>query len=188
MTPRRPRLAPVLAHLTDTDPAFWAVHAGDVLTLSSEGVATDRVPLVRWITRNPAKAYEVLQTRGLIPMGYEGRFLHEEFILDSLSPEAGGTSGLHAVARPYPTSLPDLVAWASLGFASADDGTPGIVAAEELAALYGYPLAWEVGPWPEGIGETYRPGTVGKRLRDAGIGTWLSGGLLCLAVPPLTAG
>ena len=39
-----------------------------------------------------------------------------------------------------------------------------------------------------GIGGAYRPESVGERLLDAGIATWVSNGHLVLAVPPITDG
>lgn len=153
MTPARPNLAAVLAALTDTDESewwYWLNLSGAMswFTLTTAGVefTLRHWPFERdlpWITTDAAFAWEVLQTRGIIPDGYVGRFACRH---------CGGTGrvvlrndlvdyvwvpclcpGPLPRPTPHPPSVPDLVAWASLGFAASDDGTPGIYGIEELA-------------------------------------------------------
>ncbi len=202
MTPSRPQLAPVLAALTDTDVAVWQeqltpgvfalVTATDVglFWVHADGswLPTDSPGDVPLTVASVADAWEVLVARGLIPHGYAGRFVCWR------CNGAGQFDGDTCMAcddgsYEHSQSLPDLVAWLSLGFAPSDDGThPGILGAEELAASYGHPVAWEVTAPVLGIGSAYREGSVGERLLGAGIATWVSNGHLVLAVPPITDG
>lgn len=178
MTPARPNLAAVLAALTDTDAWQWTdvlrfdnavpiATATDVgvfwqddaevwhpIPLATEGIgdgfrALTRVP---WITTDAAFAWEVLQTRGLIPMDYVGRFVCSTCkgwgrvrwqvvgegrpVINAGSDApcpCGCVRGALPRPAPHPTSLPDLVSWASLGFKASDDGKhPGILGMEEI--------------------------------------------------------
>lgn len=196
MTPARPMLADVLAALTDLPVDFWRAVQSDRVVVARDAVSVlTALPSVlaagpvAWTVPDPAKAWEVLQTRDLIPGDYEGRFA---------CTSCGGTSRIvlrndlvdyfaipcHAcpgpLSRPYlrPQTLPELVSWASLGFVSSDDGQhPGILGAEELAR------------------RTRRGVQVLWRSRSARPRPWLVGGLdlsvdedmnvAVLSVPPL---
>lgn len=137
MTRARPMLAEVLAVLTGLPLAFWRPYDPARVVVTGTDVSLRAVPGERgwavgpilWSYPDPAEAWEVLGTHGIIPMDYAGRFL-------CACPECAGA--LHE----RPTSLPDLVAWASLGFAASDEGAPGIYGMEEEIAL-AYP-AWQV--------------------------------------------
>lgn len=142
MTLARPMLAEVLGVLTPHSAERWDPRATRLDRVDVQGVwcvpaawnpAIARVAVCPWAYPDPAEAWEVLQTRGLIPDDYRGRFVHREFIADSLSPESGGFSGWRGEILLHPASLPDLVAWASIGFAPSDDGShAGILGAEEI--------------------------------------------------------
>lgn len=213
--PRRPQLAAVLAALTDTSVVVWQSALRDPLVVpyfspvdvglfceQKDGAwvaISDQFESVPLTVTSVKEAWERLETRGLIPHGYAGRFLcplcvrfHGESRAEwSSCGPCGRTLRTRDPAPPitHPATMPDLVAWLSLGFAPSDDGThPGILGAEELAASYGHPVAWEVTAPVLGIGGAYRPESVGERLLGAGIATWVSNGHLVLAVPPITDG
>lgn len=211
MTPSRPQLAPVLAALTGREEREWAflLSFPDWSLRFTEGRVDVDYPMEKnrpfllngfpLTVASVAEAWEVLVARGLIPHGYAGRFLcplcvrfHGESRAEwSSCGPCGRTLRTRDPAPPitHPATMPDLVAWLSLGFAPSDDGAhPGILGAEELAASYGHPVAWEVTAPVLGIGGAYRPESVGERLLDAGIATWVSNGHLVLAVPPITDG
>lgn len=155
MTPARPMLPGAFAVLTDLPSGLWRGWISRPFSLSAAGVVRhghaswEGDVVIRWITPDPAEAYEVLQTRGLIPDDYCGAFVCvqcdgsgiRDRLVDAECLDCDGTGH-----RPHPASLPDLVAWASLGF-GAHAGGPGILGMEEIVRCDGYyaPLAWSVG-------------------------------------------
>jgi hypothetical protein len=79
-------LGPVLDALTEWQgnvgmPSYWVGMCR--VSCDDAGVAAERPPgwlgpdVIRlaWITASAAEGYEILQTRGLIPMSYRGRFV-----------------------------------------------------------------------------------------------------------------
>jgi len=167
----RPQLAAVLAALTDCreheeQPSFWLSLDGCRLELvASDGAWFDapRQPRApegrsvrrRWITTDPAEAWEVLQACDIIPLDYRGRFVCYEceridFADDIYHCNRCGrevTADGHP-PQSYPPSIQDLVAWVSFGFAARDNGDGGILAMEEWAQCE-YPRAdimWSVKP------------------------------------------
>lgn len=170
--PVRPQLANVLAVLTDADAWQWtdalrfdnavlrydATGVGafyrDESTLEWQSICVidcnfgdpyPRPDFMPWITDDPAFAWEILQTRGVIPDGYTGRFactrcggtsriVLRNDLVDYFAVPCRACPG--PLSRPYahPQTLPDLASWASLGFAPSDDGVhAGILGAEETA-------------------------------------------------------
>ena len=172
MTAARPQLAAVLAALTDlpVDEVAALVHlrlvhllgrADDPTELLGFHDATGAVvrTAVLHIT-SVAEAWEVLETRGLIPHGYVGRFVCE--LCDRFHGESLATLSScgeckrvlrtrdPAPASPHPATIPNLVAWASLGFAASDDGSPGILGHEEQAEreAHGWDVRWRIATMP----------------------------------------
>jgi len=216
MSLARPQLAAVLAALTDCreheeQPAFWLSLDGCRLELvASDGAWFDaprqsRAPegrsvRRRWVTTNPAEAWEFLQTRGLVPMDYEGCFVCGDchgsgtIVPDGFDWPAvvgrevtfepcvfcGGNG-----TRSLPLSMTDLIAWASIGFAARDDGSPGILGAEEMARATSQPcpFVWTVAPAPPWWSRVLTPNA--DRLRASGLSWWAAEGRVVLAVPPL---
>lgn len=207
----RPQLAAVLDALVSSGPAdgavppsFWIDTPGvrTSALASAEGVVvvtpwgTSRYG---WITTDPAEAYERLQTRDLIPMDYRGRFVCGECDGDGfIVPEKfdwTATMGRDVSFEPcvfcggsgaisLPPSLPALIAWASLGFAARDDGSPGILAAEEMArASQPCPFAWKVATEPRWWSTVNTPNAA--RLRASGLSWWAQEGHVVIAAPPL---
>ena len=206
MSLARPQLAAVLAALTDCreheeQPAFWLSLDGCRLELvASDGAWFDaprqsRAPegrsvRRRWVTTNPAEAWERLQACDLIPMDYRGRFVCGVcdgtgiFPVRNDGTRGGWICACHEEALPHANTLPELVAWASLGFAARDDGSPGILAAEEMAqASQPCPFAWKVAHEPKWWRTVNTPNA--NRLRASGISWWAADGRVVLAVPPL---
>lgn len=163
----------------DPAPSFWCatglptttIDRGNVIVVGSPYL-TVRYP---WTT-DPAEAYEILQTRGLIPLEYVGRFACDACGGSGLVQREGwrgivpcepcGTRG----HLPHPPTVAALASWASVGFAAHDDGTPGILGAEELAGELnnGAEVRWQVAPpasvappgvtWPPAIEALWRGG------------------------------
>ena len=213
MTPRRPALGAVLDALTepsggDPPPSFWCDAQGAPPVVIDRGavvVVGSPYHSVRypWATTNPAEAWEILQARDLIPLEYVGRFVCERCngkgvlhgtatpggrdYCDCAVPDDGFVSGLRVTGHlTHPPTIAALASWASLGFAASDDGTPGILGAEELmgtldpAAL----IRWRVTSVAD-VDPRYFRNEAARRLSDAGFG-WSGGGQRrTLYVPPL---
>jgi hypothetical protein len=143
----------------------------------------------RWRTTDPAEAWEILQARDLVPLDCRSRFVCED-CGGTGGPYVGGCLDCNAIGhRPHPSTVAALASWASLGWAPADDGHPGIAGAEEWAlAMVGVPAVW----WR--VGPVERDGVVPGRARSdlaaAGFG-WSWNGRrpdgVTLVVPPLGA-
>jgi len=160
VTPALPMLGAVLDALTAWQgnvgmPSYWVGMCQ--VSCDDAGVTAQRPPgwlgpdVVRlaWAVPSPAEAYEVLQTRGLIPMDYAGRFVCGACggtgTSRSLAIDLGALTRGMLVGRAdpctdctvgfadRPATMADLVAWASMGFAASDDGAPGILGHEEAA-------------------------------------------------------
>ena len=199
----RPQLAAVLAALTGHPPDRWRPSEARLDRVDTQGAwysptawpaTAAHIGCVPWIYPDPAEAWEVLHTRDIIPMDYRGQFIcglcerfhgegRAEFsscgrckrVLRTRDP-AGPTS--------HPTTLPDLIAWASIGFAARDDGSPGILAAEEMALVsQPCPFAWKVAPEPKWWRTVNTPNA--NRLRASGLSWWAADGRVVIAVPPL---
>lgn len=202
----RPQLAAVLAALTDCreheeQPSFWLSLDGCRLGLvASDGAWFDapRQPRApegrsvrrRWITSDPAEAWERLQARDIIPLDYRGRFVCGScdgtgiFPVRSDGTRGGWLCACHEEALPHPGTLPDLVAWSSLGFAARDDGSPGILATEEMArASQPCPFVWKVETEPKWWPTINTANAA--RLRASGLSWWAQGGHVVIAAPPL---
>lgn len=113
---QRPALAPVLAALTDLPMEVWAVwlaeppspievydHSACVRLAQWRPQGYAMGP-VAWITRDPAEAWEILDARGLLPPDGSRGFWCRRVSYDT--PDG-------YVDRP--ATIPDIVAWASLG-------------------------------------------------------------------------
>lgn len=195
----RPQIAAVLAALTNHNAAWWQ----EMLTrttirveFTAAGVALVALPefgtaiVHHWITTDPAEAWERLQACDLIPLDYCGRFVCGACDGTGITPVRNdGTRGgwlcaCHEEALPYANTLPDLVAWASVGFAARDDGSPGILGAEEMArASQPCPFAWKVADEPKWWRTINTPNAA--RLRASGLSWWTAEGRVVIAVPPL---
>lgn len=128
---QRPGLADVLAALTGDERDWWdyQLFLARTVTLQSGGVYTDSEGLrnlrrdgaVPWITKDTREALELLQTRGLAPEDdVRRRFIAGPEWRTGAAPD----SPLAMFGVPF--TIPDLVAYASLGPAA-------ILRAEELA-------------------------------------------------------
>ena len=212
--PRRPMLGAVLDALTVTGPgdplpSFWCatglptttVDRGNVIVVGSPYHSV-RYP---WIDASVTEAYELLQARGLIPMEYVGRFVCWTCgAFGSLRGDDGSDGRVVCPGcaiddtratghRPHPSSVADLAAWASIGFAPSDDGEhPGILGAEELMTTFdnGHRPMWTVAPIPREALDTHARGDHGAvRIWRAGIGAYATGamraGQVALRAPPL---
>jgi len=199
--PRRPPLGAVLDALAvpsagDPLPSYWCNAAGVPLVVSDRGpvVAVGspyhsvRYP---WIDASPAEAYELLQARDLVPMGYVGRFVCEacggtDYVpVDRVSGDScPACDGGH---RPHPPTVAALASWASLGWAAGDDGAPGILGAEELAAATSpdAPVCWRIAQPGADAAPAYRSGSPARQLLDAGFGWWRRPTHTALVVMPL---
>lgn len=230
VSPRRPALGAVLDALTtwegyDVPPSDRVALGGAAFGASAwsesvvMGVAGGNVEY-RWITADPAEAWERLQTIDLIPLDYRGRFVCEgcagggvvavgiarlpclrcalpcaeccgsERVGGAVC-ECVGSLRQDAVALghlPHPPTVAALVSWASLGFAASDDGSPGILGAEELMGELspGTPTRWRVTRVADIPTNVFRNESA-QRLNAAGFG-WSGGGRYrTLYVPPLGA-
>lgn len=194
----------------EEQPSFWLSLDGCRLELvASDGAWFDapRQPRApegrsvrrRWITTDPSEAWERLQACDLIPLDYRGQFIcgvcdgvsvtvpaeidWSEMIAKGCRPDpcaACGGSG----ACSLPPTMPAIVAWASLGFAARDDGSPGILAAEKMArASQPCPFAWKVAHEPKWWRTVNTPNA--NRLRASGLSWWAADGRVVLAAPPL---
>ena len=151
-TPLRPQLAATLGVLTGLPVEEWHPKRQEVAGVSDNCVVfrhgeKGETRCYPWIYTTVAEAWEALQAHDIIPLHYEGCFADAEgvFIIDSLSPECGGASGWHPpTTSPLPASLPDLIAWTSLGavqIATAED----LARERELAP--GNLVAWMARSW-----------------------------------------
>lgn len=211
--PRRPMLGAVLAHLTDTDADLWRPHPSGVIVASASHVRGAWVPSGMpfitsraWVTTNVAEAYELLQARDLVPMGYVGRFVCEACggrgSTSVETPEGYGYAPrcldcVGAGHRPHPPTVAALASWASLGFAAGDDApddTLTIPRAEALAgdeefagAVFSHapPVWWRVYPPGADASRAYPEGTARRALCDAGLGFRRMSTHTMLYVPPL---
>lgn len=157
--PLRPALADVLAVLTDTQPLQWSPESYRVTSVTSRWVGRRHPPRgmgvdggVPLAITDPAEAFEALIARGVLPDACDVR---RAWACDECNVTAGcariqGSSFRH----PHPSTIPALVAWASLG-------TAAILRAEELARAtvaalrpWGAPqperVVWRVGSWMSG--------------------------------------
>jgi hypothetical protein len=226
--PKRPMLSAVLDALTERtrirEPSgilhdgrrsrVVISHSLHGVVLSVHGVSVT----YPWITTDPAEAWELLQTRDLIPMDYVGRFVceacagggvvacglaHLPCLRCALPCVGCGGSGRvgnavcdcvgslrsDAVAlghTPHPPTVAELAAWASLGFAASDDGSPGILGAEELMGELsgGTPTRWRVTPVTD-IPTSFFRNESARRLNAAGFGWSGAARYRTLYVPPL---
>lgn len=138
-------------------PSYWAEACR--ISCDDTGVTAQHPPAwsgpsvtrLAWLTTDPAEAWELLQARGLIPLGYEGRFVCEgcegvgKGRFPSITTEelARGENWFRyrdcddrdaTGHRPHPPTVAALASWLSLGWVASDDGAhPGILGAEELA-------------------------------------------------------
>ena len=195
----RPQLAAVLAALTGHPPDRWRPCEARLDRVDTQGAwyspaawpaTAAHIGCVPWIYPDPAEAWEVLHTRDIIPMDYRGRFVCGACDGTGITPVRNdGTRGgwlcaCHEEALPHPGTLSDLVAWASIGFAARDDGSPGILAAEEMAqASQPCPFAWKVAPEPKWWRTVNTPNAA--RLRASGLSWWAQEGHVVIAAPPL---
>jgi hypothetical protein len=209
--PRRPMLGAVLDALTVTldgaaPPSFWI----DAPGVQTDVIARDANVIVvapaldihyRWVTANVAEAYELLQARDLVPMGYVGRFVHVG---------CGGTGERHNFGetfrcltcdgtghRPHPPTVAALASWASLGFAAGDDAPDDALTIPRAEALAGDeefagavrldapPVWWRVYPPGADASRAYPEGTARRALCDAGLGFRRMSTHTMLYVPPL---
>lgn len=211
--PRRPALGAVINALTvlgngDPPPSYWCDATGLSVVVSDRGqvvVVGSPHHSVRygWVTHDPAEAWEMLQTRDLIPMDYVGRFVCEACggrgSTDVVAP--GGFGFSHrcyackgAAHLPHPPTVAALASWASLGFAASDDGSPGILGAEELAGHDDFagavfsaapPVWWRVSAPGGDEPRAYRSGSPKQALLDAGLGFRRRPTHTALYAPPL---
>lgn len=224
----RPALGDVLAALTDTAPEQWAPESYRVTSVTTRWVGRRHPPRgmgvdggVPLVVTDPREALEILQTRGIAPEDDERRFFR--CACDGkpiVTPARGGQAIPYCVrcgyydepsapqrpeyAVPNPQTIPDLVAWASLG-------TAAILRAEELARdlqrrrwvqnervvwrvrrrLPGDVAAWRRSPWtpdhidgidhghaqPRGVGDIWLMGLAIDSITDDAI---------TLVVPPIS--
>lgn len=205
--PRRPMLGAVLDALTapsagDPPPSYWCGVAGVPLVVSDRGRVVSvgspyhsvRYP---WVTANVAEAYELLQARDLVPMGYVGRF-----VCDPCAERPGvdciGYFDCHGTgALPHPPTVAALASWASLGFAAGDDAPDDALTIPRAEALAGDeefagavrldapPVWWRVYPPGADASRAYPEGTARRALCDAGLGFRRMSTHTMLYVPPL---
>ncbi len=199
--PQRPMLGEVLDALTnerdhrhyDASPSVLLRTGATRVTTSATGVdlwvCDEYGWSFRWRTTDPAEAWEILQARDLVPLDCRSRFVCED-CGGTGGPYVGGCLDCNAIGhRPHPSTVAALASWASLGWAPADDGHPGIAGAEEWAlAMVGVPAVWwRVGPVER---DGVVPGHARSDLAAAGFG-WSWDGRrpdgVTLAVPPLGA-
>lgn len=225
MTPARPMLCPVLDALVDWHPgeecpskwlalddvrvAFGVVAApggpaeGVHFVAPRQPAAPEGRDVRRaWAIPSVAEAFEVLQTRNLIPDGYVGRFVCgacggagtlRSLALDLAEMSRGVLAGrpdpcpeCDAGVVDHPATMADLVAWASLGFAAADSvtgfdgevvaGPPGVLGMEETTARL-YPDHRAVWAF---AARTFAMLADGSEFRFPG------DGLVAITIPPLT--
>jgi hypothetical protein len=176
---RRPALGAVLDALTTWEgdaapPSLWLTRGrfvdlavGRCVLRSPAGGFGWRYP---WTTTDPAEAWELLQARDLIPLAYVGRFVCE-VCADPSAKSARRVECANGVTPHLPT-VAALASWASLGFAAHDDGTPGILGAEELAGAMSpdAPVWWRVSQPGADASQAYRSESPARRLVDAGLG------------------
>lgn len=191
----RPQLAAVLDVLVSRGPSDGAVPPSfwiDTPLVRTSALANAEGVVVvtpcgtsryGWITTDPSEAWERLQACDIIPLDYRGQFICASCDGDreSLDPccFCGGSGAIL-----LPPSLPALVAWASIGFAARDDGSPGILAAEEMAqASQPCPFAWKVAHEPKWWRTVNTPNA--NRLRASGLSWYAQEGHVVLAAPPL---
>jgi hypothetical protein len=148
-------LGAVLTHLTDTDADLWRPHPSGVIVASASHVRGAWVPSGMpfitsraWVTTNVAEAYELLQARDLVPMGYVGRFVCEACggrgSTSVETPEGYGYAPrcldcVGAGHRPHPPTVAALASWASLGFAAGDDAPDDEISGLGMRLLALYP-------------------------------------------------
>lgn len=148
VTPQRPMLGAVLDALTherdhrhyDASPSVLLRTGATRVTTSATGVdlwVRDEYGWgFRWRTTDPAEAWEILQARDLVPLDCRSRFVCED-CGGTGGPYVGGCLDCNAIGhRPHPSTVAALASWASLGWAPADDGHPGIAGAEEWAQRF----------------------------------------------------
>lgn len=137
----RPMLAEVLAALTGTSAGEWACDRRS-FRIATSGASINMRPTVPWTTTDPAEAQETLVARGLLPEGWCDVAQRGWWC-------ARCAKRCDRHTKTVPSTIPDLVAVASLGW-------PAIHRAETLArdacaALreYGCPqperVVWRVG-------------------------------------------
>lgn len=142
----RPMLAEVLAALTGTSAGEWACDRRS-FRIATSGASINMRPTVPWTTTDPAEAQETLVARGLLPEGWCDVAQRGWWC-------ARCAKRCDRHTKTVPSTIPDLVAVASLGW-------PAIHRAETLArdacaALreYGCPqperVAWRVGERGDG--------------------------------------
>lgn len=188
----RPALAAVLVALTDLGDAQEAVLSGRVTAwrLEDRGVhfRWDGVPyFALYSTRDPDEAWEILDARGLLPPeGARGFWCHDcrdgyscETCMDSRRSSRGWTV--------RPATIPDVVAWDSLG-------ADAIVTAEALAVEACRDLrVWGAVPcervvWREGVRDDGGLVTSAPSIRalwDMGLALERVGAECVLCVPPV---
>ena len=201
MTPQRPMLGPALDALTnerdhrhyDASPSVLLRTGATRVTTSATGVdlwVRDEYGWgFRWRTTDPAEAWELLQARDLVPLDCRSRFVCED-CGGTGGPYVGGCLDCNAIGhRPHPSTVAALASWASLGWAPADDGHPGIAGAEELAREIapGFDAWWRVRELQH-VMDTPTGADPADRLRVAGIvpvDPGLTRRVVLLYVPPL---
>ena len=152
VTPQRPMLGAVLDALTnerdhrhyDASPSVLLRTGATRVTTSATGVdlwVHDEYGWsFRWRTTDPAEAWEILQARDLVPLGCVSRFVcstcdgRGELLYDVVGDPCDDCD--RTGHRPHPPTVAALASWASLGWAPADDGHPGIAGAEEWAQRF----------------------------------------------------
>lgn len=165
--PRRPMLGAVLDALTvrhdDRAPLSERMASPDTRAeVTDAGVTLHRPGVtngIAWVTTNVAEAYELLQARDLVPMGYVGRFVCEACrgrgYINAPAFEGPGRErfvcGCDAGHRPHPPTVAALASWASLGFGATKDDVDDrvdVLAAEEFGReiARGALLRWRVSP------------------------------------------
>jgi len=167
--PRRPMLGAVLDALTvrhdDRAPLSERMASPDTRAeVTDAGVTLHRPGVtngIAWVTTNVAEAYELLQARDLVPMGYVGRFVCSACNGSGLTgadkgPRPAGARGGWMCAclgepQPHPPTVAALASWASLGFGATKDDVDDrvdVLAAEEFGReiARGALLRWRVSP------------------------------------------
>lgn len=119
LPPRRPKLADVLAALTDRPEGYWAgsFRDGYEATADNRGVslAIDRELIVRgqWCAGTPAEAWEILAARDLIPLSWTDHPRRFERSYHCPHGKLRGCSWCGPGIRTIPSTLAEIVAIAS---------------------------------------------------------------------------
>lgn len=72
LAPRRDGLEAALAALTDVHASWWSGHPAGSLTIGPNGVGHPQTGGTPWTTTDAAEAWELLATRGVIPLAWVG--------------------------------------------------------------------------------------------------------------------